>query len=378
MESMQPVMTRGRVVWDRFLLPAEEFQRRVDLFRGYMEKNGIDGAVVFGNTRKYAHLCYFTNFIPSIQWGLVVIPLTGDPVLIIKSRSGSVDFKKSLTWVSDVRKEDRIQLQVKEILGDSGPKRVGVAGAENSIPAEVADLTLSGLRESAEISDVTKAVEGLRVRKSDHEKGVMSIAYGIAKKSMAILLESNESGLPNYQASINAELNALREGVQDVRISINKDEEPYLFPAEDSRARTSYVMAYVGVMFLGYWAEVYSSNYPSSAVSKRIDNIIDDCVSHAKAGRSCTKLVEDSIEKFGGLKELPFVEGSIGNGIGLSIHETPQLRSDSQDLLQRDEILSLRLGLLDPRDQSKRALGSRMILVGEHDSRTLHAPTSLR
>ena len=61
MITMHNVVKRGRTVWDRSLLPDDEYGERVRLVREAMAREGIDALVGIGHTASYGSLTYLTR-----------------------------------------------------------------------------------------------------------------------------------------------------------------------------------------------------------------------------------------------------------------------------------------------------------------------------
>src|SRR4030067_864547 len=78
---MNPVILHGRSVWDQAYFPPDERDERLKLIRAEMTRNGLQCLVVFGHCADYGDLCYLTQYIPMVGWGMVVVPADGDLVL---------------------------------------------------------------------------------------------------------------------------------------------------------------------------------------------------------------------------------------------------------------------------------------------------------
>ncbi|MHB8566188.1 MAG: M24 family metallopeptidase [Nitrososphaerales archaeon] len=359
MQTLTPVVMRGRAAWDQALLPADEFKLRINSIQQQMKDDQLDTLLVFGSGLGYADLCYVSNYVSSLQWGLAAIPSSGDPILLLGARAGSIEFQRTLTWIRDVRRVSDAGAMTKQVLSDLGSERVGIVGGLDCIPSAIY-ARVSTAFSKLQTSNQSKKIRKLRRRKSPREIEVIKRAITCARTSRGILL-SHEEGVTNYEASTHAELSALKAGASDIRILVNKGDDGDVYPAEEARSHTKNVTAYIGVMYLGYWAEALGTNAAASEVSSLATEAMERLIDSLKIGVSCSELAK--IAKVSGYASIPFLSGSLGCGIGLDLAEQPTLRVGSPEILEENDLLSLRLGLVD--SKSGPVIESRTVLMGK-------------
>ena len=64
-------------------LTLEECERRLDLTRKAMERRGLTHIVVYGDREHYANLAWLTGFDPRFEEALLIVRLSGDPLILV-------------------------------------------------------------------------------------------------------------------------------------------------------------------------------------------------------------------------------------------------------------------------------------------------------
>ncbi|TAJ98716.1 MAG: hypothetical protein EPO39_17585, partial [Candidatus Manganitrophaceae bacterium] len=103
METLHTVLNRGCSIWDRERLPEDEFRNRLGQVRRGMKERDVDLLLVYGDSWRFGHLAFVSHFIPKNRGALVVIPLEGEPALVVQEPSRNNPFSKTLTWIDEVR-----------------------------------------------------------------------------------------------------------------------------------------------------------------------------------------------------------------------------------------------------------------------------------
>src|SRR3990172_8937570 len=105
METLQPILKRGRDVWDPINMPKGEFQQRVGKIREAMAKEGINVLLLYGcNVDDYGNQCYVSNYVTKLSAAaLVILPGQGDLTLLFEGSSRELKVGKRVTWIDDTR-----------------------------------------------------------------------------------------------------------------------------------------------------------------------------------------------------------------------------------------------------------------------------------
>jgi hypothetical protein len=124
------------------------------------------------------------------------------------------------------------------------------------------------------------------------------------------------------------------------------------------------LQVYVAVRQAGYWAEGLAllATAPSSAAA-RAGEILRDTISLLRSGASCAQLARAVQLAMPPWQSHPVTARVIGNGIGLDLAQAPTITTaaDGDDVMDIDEILSLRVGLSD--EHGQHAIVSAMVLI---------------
>src|SRR5262249_6300971 len=137
MITMHNVVKRGRTVWDRALLPEDEYGSRV---RALREALDADVFVGVGHTASSGALTYLTGNVPPLGWMAVVVGREAAPCRATGGGSRDLPFLSTQTWISDIRPSASLfsgpAESVAAAVRDLGGGTVALAGArENLAPA---------------------------------------------------------------------------------------------------------------------------------------------------------------------------------------------------------------------------------------------------
>ena len=102
MDTLHTVLNRGCSVWDQSRIPLNEFQQRLAQVREGMRGRGVDLLLVYGDSWRFGHLAFVSHFMPKNRGALAVIPLEGEPALIVQEPDRNNPFSRSLTWMNEV------------------------------------------------------------------------------------------------------------------------------------------------------------------------------------------------------------------------------------------------------------------------------------
>jgi hypothetical protein len=109
------------------------------------------------------------------------------------------------------------------------------------------------------------------------------------------------------------------------------------------------LVGYLAVKVLGYWADMFITVDDGSIITAArqtaaaLDAIIADMWPGARIGALHAKAL-DALAPY---KLHPVLGGSIGHGIGLSLHEGPEFQASGDAVLAEDGVYSLQVGAAD-------------------------------
>ena len=353
MDTLHTVLNRGRSVWDRSRLPKDEFRRRLVDVRTGMKERGVDLLLVYGDSWKYGNLAYVSHFIPKNRGALAVIPIEGEPALVIQEPSRNNPFSSTLTWIQEVHSVGKFAQGVGEAIKVRSlkPKRLGVVSVEQQLNIREW-RELGKLFEGAEWRDLGDHFNTLRRVKSDVELTLLRQTIRILEEALAVFRKNGSPGQKEYEIAAEIERAARRRGVEDFRLLLARSGQPEigLRPAGDSALKKGEaILVLAAASYQRYWAELgqtFCLGRPPDEVAKsyevatrafrRLVEGIKTGVSSA-AATACFNEVSspaarNSLQTYG-----------LGNGLGLDLCEEPYLGKEANGAITPGMALTLRV-----------------------------------
>lgn len=208
-------------------IPREEFRERQDRARRACASRGWEALLVVGRAfyDRPGNLAYYTNHFPpfpttlvsgnmrGMGHGALVLPVEGEPVLLIDGRS----YREDLVVVDDVRANSDLPAGIAQIFKDLGLTTaiVGLAG-EDILPVglfkEMAAALPGVTWESAD-----PLVAWQRAVKSPAEQALLRQAAGVAESGLRATLDAAVEGATEREICAAGTAAALRAGADFVR-----------------------------------------------------------------------------------------------------------------------------------------------------------------
>jgi Xaa-Pro aminopeptidase len=347
--TMENVLKRGRTVWDRSLLPEDEYIERVRALREAMETAGLDGIVSVGHSTHTGNFTYLSGSVPPLGWMGIVLGREAGPFLVSGGGSRELFFLRTQTWLLDDIRTSRSLFSgpaavvvdaVDEFMQPGG--RLGLVGAREDLsPAAHAELVEA--LDAYELVEVDHLLAELRAVKRPREQAVQRRALEAARGSVAAALAAWEGGASATAALIAAEKEARMRGCRDARVLGTLDGEQLAPVEEHGEGRGEHLLVYVAVERLGYWAQAVGDSEGDSAdpASDAARRAVDAMVAAAGPGVAAGELVDAAVRELPeGASDVALSYG-LGGGIGLDLTEDPVLRPGAADTLQAGAVLAL-------------------------------------
>jgi Xaa-Pro aminopeptidase len=366
METLQPILKRGRDVWDQINMPKEEFLRRVEKIREEMAKKSMDVLLLYG-TGVYdcGNVCYVSNYATKLTAGiLVVIPRKGELTLFFEGSSRELKIGQRLTWVDDIRSSlagvfsstgslagDCIKyLQESHLI----PSKIGLVGLRRLMPYREFQLFIEGTK-GCKVFDADSIINKMRMKKSQRECDQIRRASRIVSNTLntvpgMVLANRNERTM---EAKI--DWAARLQGAEDVRIllarpthvdwALNPAGDTPIFPGDR-------VMVYLTASFERYYAEgvrtfIAGSSGFSEVKDEKINELYQRILAAIKPAKSVSQFYKETTETIR-LKEAKHIpDYGLGNGIGLSLQELPFFNEKDTNRFSKGMCFVLRLALQD-------------------------------
>jgi Xaa-Pro aminopeptidase len=350
MDTLHTVLNRGCSTWDREGISEQEFRGRLSRLRQGMKNRGADLLLIYGDSWRYGHLAFVSHFMPKNRGALALIPLEGEPALVVQEPSRNNPFSKTLTWIDEVWSVGQFAQGLAEALKARGlkPKRVGLVAVEEQMPAREWEKVNQTLAE-AEFLDLTDVATSLRLVKSPSEQALLRKTGGILEQALAFVAEAARPGRKEYEIMAALDREARRRGVEDFRFMIARSSEPHigLRPAGSAALNQGELLLIsVAASYQRYWAELGRTfclgKLPEEAAK-----------SYGLANGIFRRLAAGGFAQPGDpLEEIPSASArasalayGLGNGIGLELTEEPLLGKNGRVAVEPGMALTLRVCL---------------------------------
>jgi Xaa-Pro aminopeptidase len=354
MQTVQPCVTIGSYVWAQDRLPNDEFMLRLDALRAAMERNCWPAVLVYGDVREHAALAFLTSFIPRVRWGMALLPRTGDARLLCAMSTRDLPAMRTLTWIADVRSgmgpewEKAFDPWVERFKGDQAQK-LGTLGFDIMAPVLYAAVRGSlGDRFALQRADDIVAIPS--PRKRPRELTMMRASCKLLEAAAETFAESWRGNREPETAALDAEHVARSRAAQDVRTLVSLDGGRTLVPFQGRFEKCEGpLIGYVAVKVLGYWADMFVTvdNGSVADAARHAEAALDAIIANMRPGARSGALHAKVLDALAPYKLHPVLGGSIGHGIGLSLHEGPEFQASGDAVLAEDGVYSLQVGAAD-------------------------------
>jgi Xaa-Pro aminopeptidase len=207
-------------------IPRSEFRERAGKVQAELARRGLDAMLTFGNEAEPQFVRYFSDYWPAFETAGVLIPVEGEPLLIIgpesltyaQSRSKIEQIRQVLQYRESSEPEypgkplDTLTSLFDEVSCGKGVRRLGVVGYPiTSVPV------WEGLQEAMKGGEVVRAddiVVEMRKAKSENELALLRRAFQISELAVAAVLEQIHPGMTETQVVGIAQETMYRNGAE--------------------------------------------------------------------------------------------------------------------------------------------------------------------
>ena len=192
-------------------IPKSEFQDRASRVQTELAKQELDALLTFGNEAEPAFVRYLCDYWPAFETAGVLVPVEGDPLLLIgpeslayaESRSKIDEIRQVLEYRESSEPEypgkalDTFASVFDEVSGGKGIKRLGIVGYPvTSVPV------YEGVRKAMAGGEVVRADDILvemRQVKSENELVLLREAFRISEGALEAVLNNIRPGMAEVQ-----------------------------------------------------------------------------------------------------------------------------------------------------------------------------------
>jgi Xaa-Pro aminopeptidase len=376
MQTVQPCVTIGSYVWAQDRLPYDEFTLRLDELRVAMERNGWPAVLVYGDVREHSALAFLSSFIPRVRWGMALLPRSGDARLLCAMSTRDLPAMRTLTWIADVRSgmgpewEKAFDPWFDGLNGDQAQK-LGTLGFDIMAPVLYAAVRRSlGERFALQRADDVVAIPARRKR--PRELTMMRATCKLLEAAARAFAESWRDNHEPETAALDAERVARSRAAQDVRTLVSLDGGRTLIPFQGRFEKCAGpLVGYLAVKVLGYWADMFVTVDDGSITpaARQTASALDAIIADMRPGARIGALHAKALSALAPYKLHPVLGGSIGHGIGLSLHEGAEFQASSDATLVEEGVYALQAGAADAK--AGNALTSAIVRVAAKGAEVL-------
>ena len=354
MQTVQPCVTIGSYIWAQDRLPYDEFTLRLDELRAAMERNGWPAVLVYGDVREHAALAFLSSFIPRVRWGMALLPRTGDARLLCAMSTRDLPAMRTLTWIADVRSGMGPEWQKAfdpwfETLTDNQAQNLGTIGFDIMAPVLHTSVRRSlGERFSLQRADDIVAIPSRRKR--PRELTMMRASCKLAEAAAKTFADSWRGNHEPETAALDAERLARSLAAQDVRTLVSLDGGRTLVPFQGRFEKCAGpLVGYIAVKVAGYWADMFVTIDDGSITpaARHAEAALDAIIANVRSDARTDALHAKALGALAPYKLHPILGGSVGHGIGLSLHEGPEFQASADATLVEDGVYTLQVGAAD-------------------------------
>jgi len=350
MQTMQPAIMLGPDRWEQDRIPADEFHRRLAELRLHMDRHGWKALLVYGDAREHAALAFISNFIPRMRWAMALVPRTGKLRLLCAVNPRDLPAMRATTWIMDVRSGlewDKSFDPWFARFASLARIEIGTVGFD-TMPAAMYRSVGRSLdpRFVMHRADAALGPAGKRPR----ELALTRNACKVLDAAARAVLASWRRNIEPETAALEGERTARMMAAQDVRTLVSLDGGRTLVPFQGKFAPAAGpLVVYLAVKVAGYWADMFvTAGVKQSPALHHAEAALDALVAavwpHARVGDIHAKAMA-ALQPFA---LHPVLGGSVGHGIGLSLHESDEFREAGEATLHEDGVYSLQVGVADP------------------------------
>lgn len=209
-------------------IPNEEFWERIKRIQNELAKRDLDALITFGDEAEPQNVRYLSDYWPAFETASVIVPVEGDPILVIGPESETF----AGGW-SRIRKIRRVLLyressepeypgekltSFEELFDEAsngkGIARLGIVGY-NIMPASIYEA----IRKAMKGGPVVRADDiliNIRIIKSENEIKLMKEAYRLSELGMEATLRAAKPGMTEVQLLAEAEYAMKTNGAEDL------------------------------------------------------------------------------------------------------------------------------------------------------------------
>ncbi|MFA5867800.1 MAG: Xaa-Pro peptidase family protein [Actinomycetota bacterium] len=320
----------------------------MDKIKTFLKKKRLDLLVVF----RPANLFYLCGF-RGTDGALVIWP--NKAVLVVDTRyEERAELEAANVEILGGRS---VAAALKDALMEAAPAKAGFeAGGLTYAEYESLFKSLDNASKKIELVPVHNAVEGLRVIKDDDEVADLQLAAGLADRTISYLTGEirpgrTEKELAKLACGYLRDNGAEGESFEIIVASGPNSSMPHASSTDRILERGDLVLVDLGAIVNGYHSDIsrtFVIGKPTlaqaamHAAAAHAGRLVLEAIKPGLPAAEADEMCRSYLDNYGGPARL--LHG-LGHGVGLEIHEQPQLGTGSTDELKNGMVFTIEPGL---------------------------------
>ena len=350
-------MARGLQIWNKELMPEEEYIEHVAKVRTAMKRENVDVLLLASK------VAYFRSR------PITIIPKDG-PLCVVEPRASAPDGERSTEWLSrrylwvrdiiqpSLSDVDLISREIRGILEDLGcQKKIGYMG----LTVELLNSLKKSLCES-EFVDATPIINEVLAIKSKRELSLIQKAAQLADIACSTLRKNMKNGIKECELIAELDRAVKLGGASDFKVAMStgKDTEKFLLPGiwalHKQLVPGDIVLLNGCIQYHDYWAEigrtavVGKASEAQTALYNATLNAYKAGIQVVKAGAMASDIARTIIQTLKDMEYEKYLqkEYGFGHGLGLTYEEPPKITEGENVELKNGMVICVKLGLHAP------------------------------
>ena len=320
----------------------------MEQFKSILKSKKIDIALFFSlDYMNYnPNMVYFCGY---KGLGALAIPKSKAPFLIVP-RMEVQRAKKSGIKVYSMEKK-RFFEELKKVI--KKPKTVGI---------EKRTITLSSYKhfkkqfKKIRIKDISEACHIIRQIKTEKEINFLKKSCHEADKILQKTIKKFKTFKTESEAAAFLEYETKKQGLElsfnPIVASGSNGSMPHHEPA-NVKIKKGFCVIDFGVKYKGYCSDITRTIYVGKPTKKEVNTynflleIQKDTINQVKQNKKCSELYDFVNTSLG--KDKKYFTHGLGHGVGVEIHELPNLTLNSKDRIKNNMVFTIEPGLYFPK-----------------------------
>ena len=172
-------MRRGLMGWNETDLPLAVLRQRLSRLQAALKSEGLGGLVVYTNIARPAAATFLTGFTPYWSEGLLLIPVSGEPVFATALSKRVSEWIRSVMPIGSIENTPQPAAAIRRKLAEGNVGKVGVLELDLLPAAQAA--ALAGDDNALALVDATGLFRSVRLHVDETEIGLVRRADALAR-----------------------------------------------------------------------------------------------------------------------------------------------------------------------------------------------------